>query len=579
MNRSLSRFPNISLTTPLPLRARRTVARLDNGSSKLSDDGPHREATPRPHHSPDAGQSQSTLADLLQMGPPNGTAIILPEWGIRVTYDALRQQVFAMVDALAAIGVRRGDRVATILPNGLPAIVSFLAASIAGTAGPLNPAYTQQECLFFLQDMDIRLLLCSPTGADQARAAAKDLGIPVLSVVMNPDGTVRLPDAPGGGSATAPSPEDVALILHTSGSTGRPKRVPLCHSNLATSAANIANTYALSPQDVSLCIMPLFHIHGLVASTLAPLFSGGTVVAPAKFDPLAFWRIVRDNRVSWCSAVPTMHQLLLARARRDRPAHAETLRFIRSASAPLSPEIIHRMEATFHVPVVEAYGMTEASHQMSSNPLPPRHRKPGSVGVATGIRISLMDERGNHLLAAQRGEVVIQGSSVFREYENDPEANGSSFVDGWFRTGDQGYLDENGYLYLSGRIKDLILRGGENIAPREIDEILLQHAAVAEAVTFGVPHPMLGEEVAAAVVLHAAVGATEATLLKFCFDRLAEFKCPKKIYIVGRIPITATGKIRRQAVAAALLNGGEEATRLLDSGRRDGDTGYKGGTR
>jgi acyl-CoA synthetase (AMP-forming)/AMP-acid ligase II len=249
-----------------------------------------------------------------------------------------------------------------------------------------------------------------------------------------------------------------------------------------------------------------------------------------------------------------MHQLLLARAHGHKH-HAGTLRFIRSASAPLAPEVIHKMEEIFSVPFVEAYGMTEASHQMSSNPLPPRHRKPGSVGQATGIRISVVDQKGHHLGHGERGEVVIQGPSVFSGYENDPEANAASFIKGWFRTGDQGWLDKDNYLHLSGRIKDLIIRGGENVSPREVDEVLLAHPAVAEAVTFAMPHPVLGEEVVAAVVLHEAGGATEAVLLKHCRDRLAEFKCPKKIFMVHSIPLTATGKIRRQQVAAALLDG------------------------
>lgn len=249
-----------------------------------------------------------------------------------------------------------------------------------------------------------------------------------------------------------------------------------------------------------------------------------------------------------------MHQLLLARAHGHKH-QAGTLRFIRSASAPMPPEIMHKMEDLFGVPLVEAYGMTEASHQMSSNPLPPQNRKPGSVGPATGIRISIMDAEGNHLPAGERGEVVIQGPSVFGGYENNREANDASFVNGWFRTGDQGVLDADNYLHLTGRIKDLIIRGGDNVAPREVDEVLLAHPAVADAVTFGMPHPVLGEEVAAAVVLHQAGGAHESELLKHCRERLAEYKCPKKVFIVHSIPLTATGKIRRQQVASAILDG------------------------
>jgi len=499
-------------------------------------------------------KSVHTLLDVLHFADSH-TAVIVPEFGISVTYDSLRQQVLAMADALASAGIRRGDRVAMVLPNGLPAIVSFLAASIAGTAAPLNPAYPYEEFHFFLGDTDARVLLCPPVGAEFARSAAADRKIPVFSVEMNDKGNVDIIDAPTGASATEPTADDIALILHTSGSTGRPKRVPLRHFNLAVSSANIANTYALSEDDVSLCIMPLFHIHGLIGSTMATLLSGGTVVAPTKFNALSFWRTVREHHVTWYSGVPTMHQLLLARTH-HKPAEADSLRFIRSCSAPLSPELIHKIEALFGVPFVEAYGMTEAAHQMTSNPLPPRHRKAGSVGVGTGIRISVMDKEGHHLGTNQRGEIVIQGASVFRGYENNPEANARAFVNGWFRTGDEGVLDEDCYLHLTGRIKDIIIRGGENIAPHEVDEVLLRHPAVAAAVTFGCTHPILGEEVAAAVVLHEPHGATEAALLKHCHECLAEFKCPKKIYLVKSIPTTATGKIRRRVVAATLLDEG-----------------------
>jgi acyl-CoA synthetase (AMP-forming)/AMP-acid ligase II len=497
-------------------------------------------------------KSADTLLDVLHFANSHA-AVEIPELGIVVTYDSLRQQVLAMADALASAGIRRGDRVAIALPNGLPAIVSFLAASIAGTAAPLNPAYPYEEFLFFLGDTDARVLLCPRVGSEFVRSAAADRKIPVYSVEMNEQGNVHLVDAPKGATASQPTPEDIALVLHTSGSTGRPKRVPLRHFQLAVSCANIANTYALSEEDVSLCIMPLFHIHGLIGSAMSTLLTGGTLVVPTKFNALSFWRTVKENRVTWYSGVPTMHQLLLARTR-HKPAEAQTLRFIRSCSAPLSAELIHKIEELFGVPFVEAYGMTEAAHQMTSNPLPPRHRKAGSVGVGTGIRISVMDKDGNHLPITQRGEIAIQGASVFRGYENNPEANARALTHGWFRTGDEGYLDEDCYLHLTGRIKDIIIRGGENIAPHEVDEVLLKHPAVSAAVTFGYTHPTLGEEVAAAVVLHEPHGATEAALLKHCREFLAEYKCPKKLYLVQSIPTTATGKIRRRAVAAALMD-------------------------
>ncbi len=442
-----------------------------------------------------------------------------------------------MAGALHAAGVRRGDRVAMALPNGLDAIVAFLAAAAAGTAAPLNPGYKYEEFCFYLADTQARMLIVPRDEGTDARRAAEQSGIPILT-----------PGVSGDRAEPNPQPDDIALVLHTSGSTGRPKRVPLRHRNLAASTRTIAETYALGPSDVSLCLMPLFHVHGLMASTMATLLTGGTVVVPAKFNALMFWRLVRDYGVTWFSAVPTMHQLILTRKR----SGDERLRFVRSCSAALPPDLMHRMEDYFAAPVLEAYGMTEASHQMASNPLPPAARKAGSVGPPTGLRISIRDGQGGELPRGVAGEVCIDGPGVIRAYENNPEATAKSFFGEWFRTGDQGILDADGYLHLTGRIKELIIRAGENIAPREIDEVLLAHPAVAEAVCFGVPHPTWGEEVEAAIVLRPETPAAEAELVAFCRGRLADFKCPKKIHIVSAIPRTATGKIQRLNVAAAL---------------------------
>jgi oxalate---CoA ligase len=479
-----------------------------------------------------------TLLEVLDAADGPRTAIILPDSGQRVTYDALRRQVRAMAGALHGAGIRRGDRVAIALPNGLEAVVAFLAAAAAGTAAPLNPGYKFEEFCFYLEDTRAKILI-APEDLGEARRAAVQSGIPLLAP-ETPDGAT--------GSAPEPGPEDIALVLHTSGSTGRPKRVPLRHRNLAASARTIAQTYSLGPEDVSLCLMPLFHVHGLMASTMATLLTGGIVVIPTRFNPLSFWRTVRDHGVTWYSAVPSIHQLILTR----KAGGPGSLRFVRSCSAALSPDLMRRMEEYFEAPVLEAYGMTEASHQMASNPLPPAARKAGSVGPGTGVRISIRGETGLDLPTGQAGEVCIEGPGVIREYENNAEATARSFFGEWFRTGDQGILDEDGYLHLTGRLKELINRGGEKISPREIDELLLTHPAVAEAVCFGVPHPTWGEEVEAAVVLRPEISAVEADLLRFCGERLADFKRPKKIRIVQSIPRTATGKIQRLNVAAAL---------------------------
>src|SRR5262245_5439560 len=501
------------------------------------------------------GARMKTLFDLIQSIPADRTAIILPESSLRISYGAFRDEIQAVAEALAAAGVKRGDRVGIALPNGLPMIVSFFAAAMAGTAAPLNPAYKEDEFRFFLEDTDAKVLILPPDGLEEARKAAAGK-VPILSMDMDAGGRVFFAGSPARKPFDPPSPDDIALVLHTSGSTGRPKRVPLAHKNLAISAGNVARSYQLGHGDVAMCVMPLFHVHGLVASTLGTLSTGGTLVVPSKFNPLSFWRIAGDHGVTWYSAVPTIHQLLLARANPEagKPAGAEKLRFIRSCSAALPPQVMADLEKAFGAPVLEAYGMTEAAHQMASNPLPPAARKPGSVGRGTDVQISIMDAAGNHLKTGDQGEVVIKGPNVTRGYENNPEANAKSFTDGWFRTGDQGFLDAEGYLTLVARIKELINRGGEKISPREIDEVLLTHPAVAEAVCFGVPHKTWGEEVEAAVVVKNTVSETD--LLAFCKERLAEFKRPKQIHITETIPRTATGKIQRGVVAQAFAQPG-----------------------
>lgn len=473
------------------------------------------------------------------------------------TYQGLADQVDDLAAHLTSIGLGKGDRIAMALTNGLEVIASFLAASTVGTAAPLNPSYTRDEFKFYLEDTGARALILPKDNSDEARAAATDGKILIIDASVDSGGRVRFSadEQLNGAAGAATSNDNIALILHTSGTTSRPKRVPLSHANLLTSARNVANTYQLTGEDVSLCVMPLFHVHGLVASTLATFATGGTVVVPSKFNPLSFWSTVREQRATWYSAVPTIHQVLLSRARGNRPAGAEQLRFIRSCSAALAPQVMSDLESTFGAPVLEAYGMTEAAHQMASNPLPPFERKPGSVGQGTAVDIAILDEAGNLLPPGAVGEVSIKGRNVFGGYEGNAQANAESFSNGWFRTGDQGTLDDAGYLTLVGRLKELINRGGEKISPREIDEALLRHPSVAEACCFGIPDRVYGEGVAAAVVLKEE--ATEKDLIAHCRASLSDFKCPTKIYILDSIPRTATGKIQRRNVAAAIAEPNE----------------------
>ena len=489
------------------------------------------------------------LLDLLKNGDPSHAAIRCPE-GPTLTYAEMMTQVERLATELRRLGLGKGDRIAMALPNGPEVIASFLAASTVGTAAPLNPAYKRDEFSFYLEDTSATALIVPPNGAEEARAAAAERVL-LIEVSIDSDGKVQFSaNRKGTASSARNEADDIALILHTSGTTSRPKRVPLSHTNLMTSARNVADTYQLTNEDVSLCVMPLFHVHGLVASTLATFATGGTVVVPSKFNPLSFWNTVREHRATWYSAVPTIHQVLLARAKGARPAGAENLRFVRSCSAALAPKTMADFEERFGVPVLEAYGMTEAAHQMASNPLPPAARKAGSVGRGTQVEIAILDQKGSVLQPATTGEVSIKGPNVFRGYEGNPSANAESFSNGWFRTGDQGYLDDDGYLTLVGRIKELINRGGEKISPREIDDALFTHPAVAEAVCFGIPDRVYGEGVAAAVVLKGE--ATEKELISHCRSSLSDFKCPTKIYILESIPRTATGKIQRRNLAAAI---------------------------
>jgi len=442
-------------------------------------------------------------------------------------------------------------------------VALFLATARAGAvAAPLNAAYKASEFEFYLEDTSARLLLLPPGGNPEAEKAAKKLRVPVFCVALDGE-AVRL-GALGGGQAPLPpasSPpasgsEDVALFLHTSGTTSKPKGVPLLHRNLLTSIRNIVATYELGAQDRSYLVMPLFHVHGLMAGLLAALAAGGTVVLPksGKFGAQVFWADVKTHAATWYTAVPTIHQILLSRAAEAKDHEGVVLRFIRSCSASLAAPVLERLEQTFKAPVLEAYAMTEAAHQMTSNPLP-KHgtRKPGSVGKGTNVKIAVLAEDGKELPTGRVGEVCIQGKNVTPGYHNNPKATEEAFAHGWFHTGDQGFLDADGYLTLTGRLKELINRGGEKISPLEVDSALLAHDAVAEAVAFAAPDEKYGEEVFAAVVPKPGSKVSEAEILATAKQRLGDFKVPKRLFITDALPKTATGKIQRRFVAEHFL--------------------------
>jgi acyl-CoA synthetase (AMP-forming)/AMP-acid ligase II len=474
----------------------------------------------------------------------------------------LQDQAARVARALHDAGVGRGNRVAIVLPNGPEMAAAFVTVAGVATTCPLNPAYTEDEFAFYLGDLGARAIILPEGESGPAHAAATAQGLTVIRLshdAADPAGVFTLSAEGSAGSAdtATPGPEDEALILHTSGTTSRPKIVPLLQSNVAASAGNIAASLALTPEDRCLNVMPLFHIHGLIAAVSASLAAGGSVWCAPGFDALRFFGWMEEARPTWFTAVPTMHQALLARAERNAATIADVpLRFLRSSSASLPGPVMERLAETFGAPVIEGYGMTEATHQMASNPLPPRAQKPGSVGVEAGPLVRIAHEAEDRLLDGGVGEVVISGPNVTPGYEGNAEANAKSFFEAggrrWFRTGDQGTFDDEGYLTLTGRLKEIINRGGEKVSPLEVDGVLSAHPAIAQAVTFALPHPKLGEEVAAAVVLRDGESATEAQIRAFAGERLAGFKVPRKVVILGEIPKGATGKLQRIGLAEKL---------------------------
>lgn len=501
-----------------------------------------------------------TITELLQSGAPRRSALTAPGGG-PLTYDALRSLVADTMLALAERGVGANDRVAIVLDNGPEMAAAFLSIAASATAAPLNPSYRAEEFEFYLTDLRAKLLVTARDQDSPAVEVANRLGVPIARLAARPERgagsfVLEFPAAMAvqpGARARPVGPEDIALVLHTSGTTSRPKIVPLAHRNVCASAANVRASLALTADDVGLCIMPLFHIHGLIAALLAPLSAGGTVCCTTGFNALKFFSWMAEISPTWYTAVPTMHQAILARAGKNTEVvAANRLRFIRSSSSALPPTVIAELERVFGAPVIEAYGMTEAAHQMASNPLPPLPRKPGTVGRAAGPEVQVVDPKGNPTPPGVSGELVIRGPNVMREYESNPTANADAFINGWFRTGDQGVMDADGYISITGRLKEIINRGGEKISPREVDEIIMEHPAVHQCVTFGIPHDMLGEDVAAAVVLREGAQADDQELRKFAAVRLADFKVPRKILILKEIPVGATGKLQRIGLAKKL---------------------------
>ena len=497
----------------------------------------------------------ATVHELLLEHPADQAALRSAD-GSQLTYGQLREQVDSTRTALSTWGLGRGDAVALVLQNGPHMAAAFAGVASAAAAAPLHPGLREHEFRDSLDSLRAKALIVDSGEESAATAAASGLGIPILQMEsMTAAGGFRLPrgSEPRRGRPGPASVDDPALLLHTSGTTARPKLVPLTHANLTASARNIATTLQLVPGDSCLNVMPLFHIHGLVGALLASLCAGTEVVATPGFHALRFFHWLDSLQPTWYSAVPTMHQAIVQRAARNRASLARRrLRLIRSSSAALAPTVLASLEDAFGAPVIESYGMTEAAHQMTSNPLPPGERKPGTVGIAAGPEAAVMGASGRLLSTLEIGEIVVRGTNIMGGYVDNPEANTAAFSGGWFRTGDQGFRDADGYFTITGRLKELINRGGEKISPREIDEALLAHPAVMQAVAFAVPHSKLGEEIAAAVVLQDGASLTQRQLREFAAERLAGYKVPRQVLFLDGIPKGPSGKLKRVGLAREL---------------------------
>ena len=502
---------------------------------------------------------ETTLKTLISSHSGDLPAIGAPgrDW---LSYDGLRSLTEEVGASLNGMGIDAADRVAIVLPNGPEMATAFVCVAQVATTAPLNPAYREEEYAFYLDDLKAKALLIQEGYDGPAYAAAVKLGMNIirLSVPQGaPAGYFTLSsDTTAEPSFKAPDADDIALILHTSGTTSRPKIVPLMQSNVAASAQHIRTSLKLTASDRCMNVMPLFHIHGLIAAVAASLSAGASIWCAPGFDALKFFGWMKEATPTWYTAVPTMHQAILSRAKRNADVITDTpLRFLRSSSASLPAQVMVALNETFNAPVVEAYGMTEAAHQMACNPLESGTQKPGAVGVPAGPIMRIAHEAENQLIDGT-GEVVISGPNVTPGYEGNPEANAQNFFESdgvrWFRTGDQGAFDDEGYLHLTGRLKEIINRGGEKISPLEVDGVLLDHPDVVQVVTFAVPHPKLGEEVAAAVVLTEGSEATEKDIRAFATQRMADFKVPRKVIILDEIPKGATGKMQRIGLAEKL---------------------------
>ncbi len=510
---------------------------------------------------------------------PGRTFLIDPETDVVCTYEQLRTLCIQVANAVDSLGIEFGSSVAYAMPNGLGAAITILGLHYGGyRAVSINLVAGRDVIAYVLSHSETQLIITQASVSELIEEALHcetfldfNSPKPVIALLddvqkiqesvftwhvqpeLAPTQTFKPSELTAFNSAdTAITPQHDGLLMYTSGTTGRPKGVVLSHQNLLAGGYNVCEGHELIDSDRALCVLPLFHINGLCVTLMGPLVSGSSVVMPSRFSTSKFWAWIQQAECTWFSAVPTQISYLLRDA--GEPVSCSKLRFGRSASAPLSPDVHGSFEKTFGVPLIETMGLTESAAQILSNPMPPGQRKLGSPGLPVGVELRVVDAEGMDTAIGLEGELLIRGKNIMQRYFRNPEATKAAVMDGgWLRTGDLGKLDNEGYVFITGRLKELIIKGGENIAPREIDDALYSHPDVVEAAAFAVECTNYGQRVEAAVCLKPGSTLSTSELLGLVQTAVGAFKCPDKIYLLDELPKGPSGKIQRNKLCDMAL--------------------------
>jgi long-chain acyl-CoA synthetase len=483
--------------------------------------------------------------------------------GRAFTYAEFQRAVNRTAALLAGRGVSKGDAVGLLMPNSAEYIIAYFACwAVGAVAGPVNSLLKAEEIAFVINDSEAKALLVHPDFLPVIQSIKNQL--PRLQAVIEFDNEERatraveaIDESALPPSSTEVNREDNAIIIYTSGTTGKPKGCLLTHGNLIANARQISEWLGFTKDDRLLTVMPLFHMNAVSVTTMAALYAGGSTVITPKFSASRFWQVISDYQITSFGSVATMLSMLLSTYPEGVPAGLKTeqLRFAMCGSAPVPIEVLQRFETTFNCLVIEGYGLSESTCRSTFNP-PNSTRRPGSCGMPIGNEMRVVDEEDREVADGELGEIVLRGENILKGYYKNEQATATAFRSGWFHTGDIGYRDADGFFYIVDRKSDMIIRGGENIYPREIDEVLYQHPGVAAAATIGIPDPLYGEEVAAFIVLKEGREATQDEILSFCRERLADFKCPKTVQFVEDIPKGPTGKLlKRELTKRSELSG------------------------